>query len=356
MASANSQNDIVIVGAGIIGLYVALALAQRGHGRSISVLAEYLPGDTAVAYTSPWAGCNFSAISGTDANAIRWDKAGYEFLRGIEATVGDKSFVKRTPSTEMWDDVVPHDKIKAMSEYLENFRIIPSEKLPKGVVFAVSFTTVTINAPKFMEYLHARLQNEYGVRFQRQKIDHIASAFTPSTRIVFNCTGNAARSLGGVEDPKCYPTRGQVVLVRAPSVKRNMMRHGLDHETYIIPRPGTSGHVILGGYMQKGNNDGSTYKSETESILERTRGLSKDLRAGQLEILATVAGMRPSREGGARIEREQRAVHGQQRALVHNYGAGGTGFQAGFGMALEAVQHVEDVLATLDTARTPARL
>ena len=69
------------------------------------------------------AGCNFSAISGTDANAIRWDKAGYKFLREIESTVGpEKSFVKRTPSTEMWDNVVPHDKITAMSEYLEDVR------------------------------------------------------------------------------------------------------------------------------------------------------------------------------------------------------------------------------------------
>ncbi|KAH8171109.1 FAD dependent oxidoreductase domain-containing protein [Sarocladium implicatum] len=356
MAEANSQNDIVIVGAGIIGLYVSLVLAKRGHGRSTTVLAEYLPGDTAVAYTSPWAGCNFSAISGTDPNAIRWDKAGYKFLREIEATAGEKSFVKKTPSTEMWDDVVPHDKIKAMSEYLEDFEIIPAEKLPKGVKFAVSFTTVTINAPKFMEYLHDRLRNEYGVRFQRRKIDHIASAFAPSTKIVFNCTGNAAKFLGGVEDPKCYPTRGQVVLVRAPRVKRNTMRHGPDYETYIIPRPGTDGHVILGGYMQKGNDDGSTYKSETQSILERTKGLSEDLRAEKPEILATVAGMRPSREGGARVEMEQRTFSGQERALVHNYGAGGTGFQAGYGMALESVQQVKDILATLETARPSARL
>lgn len=116
----------------------------------------------------------------------------------------------------------------------------------------MSFTTVTINAPKFMEYLYERLQTEYSVSFRRQKIDNISSAFTPSTRVVFNCTGNAARSLGGVEDAKCYPTRGQVLLVRAPGVKRNLMRHGLDYETYIIPRPGTDGHVILGGYMQKG--------------------------------------------------------------------------------------------------------
>lgn len=103
-------------------------------------------------------------------------------------------------------------------------------------------------------------------------------------------------------------------------------------------------------------SDGSTYAAETESVLQRAKGLSEDLRAEEPEILGVVAGMRPSREGGARVEREQILVGGQRRALVHNYGAGGTGFQAGYGMAIEAVQHVKDILASLDTARPMARL
>lgn len=117
----------------------------------------------------------------------------------------------------------------------------------------MSFTTVTLNAPKYLEYLYNRLKTQYGVRFRRQKLTDIQSAFaTEDTRIVFNCTGNAAKTLPGVQDPKCYPTRGQVVLARAPRVNRNVMRHGKDYVTYIIPRPGSNGNVILGGYMQKG--------------------------------------------------------------------------------------------------------
>ena len=132
------------------------------------------------------------------------------------------------------------------------FEVIPTEKLPTGVKFGITFTTVTINAPKFLEYLYERLQTEYGVQFQRSRLKSISSAFGPSTRAVFNCTGNAARTLRGVEDAKCYPTRGEVVLVRAPKQKRNMMRYGLAYKTYIIPRPGTKGHVILGGFTQDG--------------------------------------------------------------------------------------------------------
>lgn len=89
----------------------------------------------------------------------------------------------------------------------------------------------------------------------QRRIHSLDAAFLSSrTEVVFNCVGNAARTLKGVEDPRVYPTRGQVVLVKAPNVKENIMRHGSDYETYIIPRPNSGGHVILGGYMQKGNS------------------------------------------------------------------------------------------------------
>ncbi|VUC29626.1 unnamed protein product [Clonostachys rosea] len=355
-AICNSATDNY-ASAGIIGLNVALVLAERGLGSRVMVIAEHLPGDTSIKYTSPWAGCNFSAISGSDANALRWDRLGYAQLTRLESLEGEKSYIKRTPSTEFWDEDVPHDKIRAMSEYLEDFRILPSGELPKGVKFAVSFTTVTLNAPKYLEYLHRRLRDQHGVHFVRQRLSDIYAAFSDNnTRIVFNCSGNEAKTLGGVEDEKCYPTRGQVVLARAPGMRRNVMRHGKDYVTYIIPRPGSNGNVILGGYLQKGNGDGSTYSYETESILDRTKKLALELSENEPEILAVVAGLRPSREGGTRIQREHVIVHGLERSLVHNYGAGGTGFQAGYGMAIDAVQSVDDILSTLKSDKLRLKL
>lgn len=66
------------------------------------------------------AGCDFSAISGADANALRWDRLGYTQLTQLEAADGEKAFIKRTPSIEYWDDHISSDKIKTMSEYLED--------------------------------------------------------------------------------------------------------------------------------------------------------------------------------------------------------------------------------------------
>ncbi|KAK7747795.1 D-aspartate oxidase [Diatrype stigma] len=345
MPSLTSNDSIIIVGAGIIGLNVALVLSERGYGQSITIVAEYFPGDTNVDYTSPWAGCNFSALSGTDANALRWDRLGYAYLSKLASERPGEAYVHWTPSTELWDENVPRDKIQHMSEYLKDFRVLPEAELPEGVQFGASFTTLILNAPEHIKYLHRRLQDQYGVRFVRHKLPSIQSAYVgPSTKVVFNCTGLAAKTLPGIEDPKCYPTRGQVVLVRGPHIRTNMMRHGKDYETYVIPRPGSNGNVILGGYMQKKVGDGSTYASEVESILARTRDLSPEIRQQEPEVLAVFAGLRPSREGGARVEREEVQVGEKRRVLVHNYGAGGTGFQAGYGMALESVATIEDVL------------
>lgn len=102
------------------------------------------------------------------------------------------------------------------------------------------------------------------------------------------------------------------------------------------------------GKLYPVGSDPSTYGHETESIVSRTRALCpRELRDGRCEVLAVFSGARPSREGGARVERDGLPTWGPDCVLVHNYGAGGTGFQAGYGMALDAVSTVDDVLAAV---------
>jgi D-amino-acid oxidase len=48
-------SELIFVGsAGVIGLDVALLLAERGYGSQLTILAEHMPGDTSINYTSPW--------------------------------------------------------------------------------------------------------------------------------------------------------------------------------------------------------------------------------------------------------------------------------------------------------------
>lgn len=90
--------------------------------------------------------------------------------------------------------------------------------------------------------------------------------------------------------------------------------------------------------------------------MDRTHKLSSELREKDSEVLAIVAGLRPSREGGARVEGVEVDVGGRQGLIVHNYGAGGTGFQAGYGMALEAVEAAATALKDIQHAGLKSRL
>lgn len=113
-------------------------------------------------------------------------------------------------------------------------------------------------------------------------------------------------------------------------------------------KKGTGTFIFLHTHKSRSLNlwdsDSSTYASEADSIIERTTALSPELSKHSFETLAAFSGLRPSREGCARIERTDIDVAGHTRIIVHNYGAGGTGFQAGYGMATESVDTINDVL------------
>lgn len=108
----------------------------------------------------------------------------------------------------------------------------------------MTFTTITIDTPIYLNHLLAAFLNEGG-RILRGSVIHIYQVLEGGTSIfpggsnvdpkpdaLIVCVGLGARFLGGVEDKGVYPVRGQTVIVRAPWV-----RFGIDSKaTYIIPR------------------------------------------------------------------------------------------------------------------------
>jgi D-amino-acid oxidase len=66
------------------------------------------------------AGANFSALSGGDANALRWDKLGYGHMMKLAEEHGVEACISKTPSLEYWDEMPSRTKIDSMAEYLQN--------------------------------------------------------------------------------------------------------------------------------------------------------------------------------------------------------------------------------------------
>lgn len=180
-----------------------------------------------------------------------------------------------------------------------------------------------------------------------------------------------SKSIIGVEDTKLYPIRGQAILVESSEINEFLAAEGGayvckwkqagmfsgsiidDHSTqggeatYIIPRPGEkyTNTVLLGGTYQSGNWDTSLHMDVAQRIFERCAKLAPSLKdSGVTKILRHQVGLRPAREGGARVETEIVAlplrsthnlvplatagVEGGNMQVVHAYGFGWVHFVA----------------------------
>jgi D-amino-acid oxidase len=87
-----------------------------------------------------------------------------------------------------------------------------------------------------------------GVNIQRAIVAHILDAKNQHVNgkeadVIVNCTGSAARDLGGVEDKTVVPARGQTVLVRntpGSMVGISSTDGEKDHMSYMMTRAGGS--------------------------------------------------------------------------------------------------------------------
>lgn len=162
--------------------------------------------------------------------------------------------------------------------------------------------------------------------------------------MVVNCTGLMASKLGGVMDEKVVPARGQIVIVRNETGGKMMdisgTDDGADEACYIMTRA-AGGGTILGGSYQKGNWESQVDPNLAVRIMKRAIQVCPDLTGGKgiehLDVIRHGVGLRPVREGGTRIEKER--INGVW--VVHNYGAGGAGYQSSYGCAEETVNLVE---------------
>lgn len=215
-----------------------------------------------------------------------------------------------------------------------------------------------------------------GAVFKRAVIKHIADAAKAHhsgqmADVIVNCTGLSSKSLGGVLDNKLYPARGQVVVVRndpGPMVGMSGTDDGEDEALYIMTRAAgktrdyaytwwikakfAGGGTILGGSYQKHNWDPLPDPNLANRIMRRAIEISPQLVGkGQgidgLDIVRHGVGLRPLREGGPRIEKDQ--VDGVK--IVHNYGHGGFGYQASYGCAMAAISLIKETLQSKSRAK-----
>jgi D-amino-acid oxidase len=228
------------------------------------------------------------------------------------------------------------------------FREVPQSELRDGIDNATTFTSVCINTAIYLPWLVGQCLAA-GVVFKRAIVRHVSDAADlhhsglPAA-LVINCTGLSSATLGGVEDKSLIPARGQIVVVRNdPGAMFSISGcdDGQDEVAYIMMRA-AGGGTVLGGSYQKNNWESQFDPNLAIRIMKRAVALCPKLTGGRgiehLDIIRHGVGLRPLREGGARVEKEK--IGGVW--VVHNYGHGGAGYQSSYGCSQKVVRLVEE--------------
>nr|UUA81764.1 D-amino acid oxidase [synthetic construct] len=352
-----SSAKIVVIGAGVAGLTTALQLLRKGH--EVTIVSEFTPGDLSIGYTSPWAGANW--LTFYDGGKLAdYDAVSYPILRELARSSPEAGIRLINQRSHVLKRDLP--KLEgAMSAIcqrnpwfkntVDSFEIIEdrSRIVHDDVAYLVEFASVCIHAGVYLNWLMSQCLS-LGATVDKRRVNHIKDAnllHSSGSRpdVIVNCSGLFARFLGGVEDKKMYPIRGQVVLVRnslpfMASFSSTPEKENEDEALYIMTRfDGTS---IIGGCFQPNNWSSEPDPSLTHRILSRALDRFPELtKDGPLDIVRGCVGHRPGREGGPRVELEKIPGVG---FVVHNYGAAGAGYQSSYGMADEAVSYVERAL------------
>jgi len=334
-----SELDVLVIGAGVVGLTTAICLAESGLSVGIRTAAP--PGES----TSAAAGAIWGPVLAGPAGRTReWARTSLYVLRELEndPATGIRSLTGREVSRYPAD---PPD----WTDLLDDMRLCGPSELPPGFVSGWRYTAPLVNMPVYLQYLRARFDRAGG-RIDVNPVTSLAEVTggrhgagpqgeargtgvhggTGGTGeippVVVNCSGVAAREL--VPDPAVAPVRGQVVVITNPGIEEFYIDHTpapLD-VVYMFPHGDT---VVLGGTVAPDDWDTAPRPEVAERILRDCAAV--DPRVLGATVLGHRVGLRPTRPE-VRLEAEPLAGG---RVLWHNYGHGGGGVSLAWGCALE---------------------
>ncbi|KAF7369798.1 D-aspartate oxidase [Mycena venus] len=369
MSFDDEEKQIVVIGAGVVGLTTAIKLQEKG-GYQVTIVAEILPTDRPSShYTSHWAGGHHSTAG--ESNDRRQQQMYTETFRVFwemsePGHPAEKCFI-RTPQYEhYYEETSP----PGGSETTPDFKLMERSDLLPGAAFGISFTVINFDPKAYLDYLHKRFLAAGG-RFVHGSVQHIKQVVEGGSAVfegqppappaaVIVCAGLGARSLGGVEDKTMTPVRGQTVILNAPWVRFGSTRRKIEDEmlSYVIPR--RSGHLVIGGTMNVDDWYPAPREETKIAILEKALALWPEIsppearkdRVPTIEDLYPIVveeglGLRPRRNGGIRLAIEWIEAQAIKAPVVFNYGHEGSGFESSWGSASIALELMEEALKSV---------
>ncbi|KAJ7885160.1 D-amino-acid oxidase [Mycena olivaceomarginata] len=319
-----NEVPVFVVGAGVAGLSTAIRAQEAGF--NVTIFAETFPGDKkTIKYTSCWAAANHISVATTNALLHQLERETLSvFLEMLKKDPLIPAMIR--PHEEHVQVLGPEGQkqLDHLSKCYSDFRLLEPNELPEGVTKGAVYSTICIDVPRYLPWLLERFL-ALGGRAFRGTLPSLSALLSEEDRPspLINCTGIGARSIGDVLDADVYPTRGEVLIIRAPWIKHGLSYYYEDgHLTYAIPRQ--SGDVILGGSFQVDDwHPTSRPEMRYPELLPPNKREARNI--ADLDVVE---------ECGVRLGSH---VLDKSLPIVHNYGHGGAGYQSSWGSAKAAV-------------------
>nr|WP_202438045.1 FAD-dependent oxidoreductase [Streptomyces sp. SID5910] len=308
------DDEVVVVGGGVIGLTTAVVLAEAGRRvrvwtrepveRTTSAVAGALWWPyriEPVALAREWA---LLSLDVYEELAARPEGTGVRVVEGVLGETG-------LDEVDGWATArLPGLRASRAGEY-------------GGAGLWARLPLIDMSA--HLPWLRERLAAAGGVVETRAVAD-LAEVGAP---VVVNCTGLGAREL--VPDASVRPVRGQLVVVENPGIDTWLVSTDAvsGEMAYFFPHPG---RLVLGGTAEEDAWSAEPDPAVAEAIVRRCAALRPEIAGAR--VLEHRVGLRPARDA-VRLERE---VLPDGRLLVHNYGHGGAGVTVAWGCAREAAR------------------
>jgi glycine oxidase len=298
--------DVVIVGGGIIGLSLAIALRKRGA--TVLVVERGEPGrEASHAAGGMLVDCPLETHVALQPLATASARMYPEFARELELESGMKvdlrdhgTIVFPQPAHENeWEKVSSALALRAPLSELEPalaesdrpaFYLKERSVDPRGLVAA---------ALKAARNLGVDISSGETVTAVNLSDDHVTGVTTPKTSFlapkVVNCAGAWSGQIGPYPLPT-RPVKGQMLCLAAPS--HELLKHVIrSPEVYLIPR--SDGRILAGATVEEAGFDKRTDPATMQRFHRAAIALVPELR--NAKILEDWAGLRPGTPDGLPI-------------------------------------------------------
>ncbi|MFI9759378.1 FAD-dependent oxidoreductase [Streptomyces sp. NPDC051963] len=307
------DDEVIVVGGGVIGLTTAVVLAERGRRVRVWTRDPVERTTSAVAGALWWpyriepvALARRWALRSLDVYEELAARPGATGVRMVEGVLGE------TDPDDAW-----------VADRLPGLRPATDREYRGTGLWA---RLPLIDMAVHLRWLRERFLDAGGA-IEVRTVSGFAEVEAP---VVVNCTGMGAREL--VPDASVRPVRGQLVVVENPGIRTWLVStDAAGAMAYFFPQPG---RLLLGGTADEDDFSTEPDPAVAAAIVRRCAALRPEIAGAR--VLDHRVGLRPTRNA-VRLERE---LLPDGRLLVHNYGHGGAGVTVSWGCASEAARLV----------------